>query len=121
MKASRHKLYRELVPLPQPNRPWQDIAIDFITGLPPSIRRRKAYNAILVVVDRFLKIVRYIAYTIKINVLDLANRLIEEIFSKFKVPRSIVSDRGSIFMLKYWSILYYYLTVRRYLSTIFYL
>jgi hypothetical protein len=89
------------VPLLQPDRLWQDIAMDFITGLPSSVRRRKAYNAILVVVDRFSKIVRYIACTIEINILDLVNQLIEEIFLKFRVPRLIISDRDSIFTLKY--------------------
>jgi hypothetical protein len=75
--------------------------MDFITGLPPSVRRQKAYDAILVVVDRYSKMVRYIACTAEIDAPELENRLIKEIFSLFDPPRSIVSDRGSTFTSKY--------------------
>jgi hypothetical protein len=57
MRAPRHKPYRQLVPLPRLDKPWQDIAMDFIVALPPAVRRRKAYNALLVVIDRFSKMV----------------------------------------------------------------
>jgi Integrase core domain len=101
MRAPRHKPYKQLVPLPRPDKPWQDIAIDFIVALPPAVRRRKAYNALLVVVDRFSKMVQYIAYLKEIDAPDMGDRLIETIFSRFGKPRSIVSDRGSTFTSKY--------------------
>lgn len=119
MKAPRHKPYGTLVPLPQPEREWQDISLDFITGLPPAARGGKAYDAILVVVDRFSKMVRYIACTSEIDAPEMAERLIDEIFSKFGTPRSIVSDRGTTFTASYWGTLCYYLTVKRRLSTAF--
>jgi transposase InsO family protein len=119
MKAPRHKPYGTLVPLPQPERAWQDISLDFITGLPPAARRRKAYDAVLVVVDRFSKMVRYIACTTNIDAPEMAELLIEEIFSKFGTPRSIVSDRGTTFTSAFWSTLCYYLVVKRCVSTAF--
>src|SRR3989440_10760034 len=119
MKAPRHKPYGTLVPLPQPERAWQDISLDFITGLPPAARRRKAYDAVLVVVDRSSKMVRYIACTTDIDAPEMAELLIEEIFSKFGTPRSIVSDRGTTFTSAFWSTLCYYLVVKRCVSTAF--
>jgi transposase InsO family protein len=119
MKAPRHKPYGQLVPLPQPDKPWQDIAMDFIVGLPPAVRRRKAYDALLVVIDRFSKMVQYIPYTQEIDAPDMADRLIEVIFSRFGKPRSIVSDRGSTFTSKYWGTLCYYMVVKRCLSITF--
>ena len=119
MKTPHHRPYRHLVPLPQPERAWQDISMDFITGLPPAIRRGKAYDAILVVVDKYSKMVRYIPCTSEIDAPELGERLIKEIFSKFGRPRSIVSDRGFTFTSKYWGTLCYYLTVKRRLSTAF--
>ena len=38
-----------LQPLSIPISPWQDLSLEFITGLPPS----RGYTAILMVVDRF--------------------------------------------------------------------
>jgi len=59
-KAHRHKPYGELNSLPLPEGPWQELTMDFITGLPPSKRQGNVYDAILVVVDRFSKMSIYI-------------------------------------------------------------
>lgn len=40
-----------LCPLPVPSRPWEDLSLDFIAGLPPY----QGNTTILVVVDRFSK------------------------------------------------------------------
>ena len=119
MKAPRHRPYGLMVPLPQPERPWQDISLDFITGLPPARRMKTVYDAVLVVVDRFSKMVRYIPCTKETDAVELAEVLVQEIFSKFGAPKSIVSDRGSTFTSMYWGTLCYYLTVKRSVSTAF--
>jgi RNase H-like domain found in reverse transcriptase/Reverse transcriptase (RNA-dependent DNA polymerase)/Integrase zinc binding domain/Chromo (CHRromatin Organisation MOdifier) domain len=119
MKAPRHKPYGLLVPLPCPTEPWKDISMDFITGLPPSLRMGTACDAVVVLVDRFSKMVRYIACSADIDAAGLAEKLIDEVFSKLGVPWSIVSDRGSIFTSKYWSTFCYYWRVKRNLSTAF--
>ena len=49
-KATNKAPAGELLPLPTPQGPWQDITVDF-TEMPESLR----YNNILVVVDRFSK------------------------------------------------------------------
>jgi transposase InsO family protein len=119
MKVPRHKPYGLLAPLPQPEKPWQDISLDFIVGLPPSARRGSAYDSIFVVVDRYSKMARFIACNNTIDAKELGNLLIEEIFSKYGVPRSIVSDRGTTFTSQYYGTFCYYLAVRRRFSTAF--
>jgi hypothetical protein len=37
--------------------------MDFVIGLPPSFHRGIAYDAVLVMIDRYSKIVQYIPYT----------------------------------------------------------
>jgi hypothetical protein len=49
----------------------------------------------------------------------MANLLFNEVFSKFGFPRSIVSDRGSLFTSAWWSTFCYELTLKRRLSTAF--
>jgi hypothetical protein len=55
--------------------------MDFIIALPPAVRRRKVYNTLLIIIDRFSKMVQYIAYLKDINAPDIGDRLIETIFS----------------------------------------
>ena len=57
MKVPRHKPYGKLKSLPELKGPWQDISIDFIVGLPPSMHGRDACDAILVIIDRYSKMV----------------------------------------------------------------
>lgn len=50
-KYETQKLAGLLCPLPVPNRPWEDLSMDFIVGLPAY----RGHTSILVVVDKFLK------------------------------------------------------------------
>ena len=71
--------------------------MDFITDLPLSKYRNCVHDAILVVVDRYTKMLRYIPTTKKINAVELTELFITEIVLKFGKPDGIIIDRGSIF------------------------
>ena len=75
--------------------------MNFITGLLPLKYRKKVYDAILIIIDQFFKIIYYISYTKKINASELTDRLIKIVFLKKRTSRFIISNRGSTFMLKY--------------------
>ena len=51
----RHKPYGKLESLPVPDGPWQEVSLDFIIQLPSSYIGTRAYDAVLVVVDRYTK------------------------------------------------------------------
>ena len=55
-KADRHTRQTKLVPIPTGERPFEEIARDFVEELPES----EGFNAILVIIDRFTKIQYYI-------------------------------------------------------------
>ena len=56
------------------------------------------YNAILVVMNRFTKIIRYLSITIKIDVAELAEVFHAEIIYRYDMSNEIISDRESIFI-----------------------
>ena len=92
VKVKRHRPYSELNALLQPTGLLKEITMDFITDLPPSKQKGNVYDAILVVVDRFIKGVRYIPTTKKITAPLLEELLMEEVFFQFGAPDSAVTD-----------------------------
>ena len=79
------------------SRPWKEISIDFITNFPLSKYRNCVHDVILMVVNRYIKMLRYIPTTKKINAVELTELFITEIVLKFGKPDGIIMDRGSIF------------------------
>ena len=119
-KAVRHKPYRDLQSLPVPTHKWKDLLIDFVTGLPISTNwKGKSYNSILVIVNRLTKMVHYEPVKVTIDAPGLADVIIDVVMRYHGLPNLIVSDRGSVFTLKFWSSLCYYLKIKRKLSTAF--
>jgi hypothetical protein len=93
--------------------------MDFITDLPPSRRHNQIYDSILVIVDRYTKLARYIAVRKSIQAHELAELFMNHIYKDFGSPKGITTDRGSVFTSKFWGDFMYYLKVRRRLSTAF--
>ena len=55
-RSSQHLKFRVLRPLPVPEKPWDDMSIDFVVGVPECER----FNAMWVVVDRLCKMRHFI-------------------------------------------------------------
>jgi len=114
-KVIRHKNYGLLEPLEVPMRPWTAISIDFIVGLPKS----NGYTKIWVIVDRFSKIAHFIPLRTEEHIKKLALTFVKEIWRLHGLPESIVSDRDTRFMSKFWTSLMQLLQVKLNLSTAF--
>ena len=71
--------------------------MDLIVGLPESA----GYDSILVVVDRFSKWVVLVACDSTLDSLGLAKLLRDHVWTKFGIPRLIISDRGPQFASKF--------------------
>jgi hypothetical protein len=75
--------------------------MDFIVDLPLSTFEGKVYDSILVFVDRYTKVARYIPYNKTCTSAQLADIFVKEIVCKYGMPKGIVSDRGSVFTSAY--------------------
>ena len=85
-----------LMPLkgPELERPFVNISMNVITGLPPSNR----FDLILSVVDHGLtKGIILIPCTTEFSFLDIAQALLNNVFKRFSLPDKIISDRGPKF------------------------
>ena len=63
--------------------------------------------------------VYYEPVKVTIDAPRLADVIINEVVQYYGLPDSIISNRGAIFMSKFWSSLYYFLGIKRRLSTVF--
>lgn len=120
-KPRKHRPYGDLQSLPIPSRPYQELSIDFITGLPPTRTRNGVeVNSIFVIVDRFTKMAHFFAVEATITSQDLAALFHDEIECKRGgAPDGVVSDRGPIFTSQFWSDLCYISQTKRRLATAF--
>ena len=116
VKAEHHKLGGLLQPLPMPEWKWDKLFMDFITGLP---RTRSGYDYILVVVDRSTKVTHFIPVKTTYTSAKLAKIYMTRIVCLHGVPRTIISDRGTQFSLKFWNQLHQTLGTRLEFSTTF--
>lgn len=97
-KASHQKPAGLLQPLPIPSRPWSHIALDFVTGLPPS----QGNNTVLTIIDRFSKCAHFVALPKLPSALETSQLLTQHVFRLHGIPADIVSDRGPQFISQVW-------------------
>ena len=77
-----------------PEKAWTHISVDFITKLPLA----QGYDSILVVVDRFTKMVHFISTTEKTSTEGLVRLFRDNVWKLHGLPDSIVLDRGPQFV-----------------------
>jgi hypothetical protein len=99
VKAEHQRPARLLQPLQVPEWKWEEIAIDFIIGLP---RAQSGYDSIWVIVDRLTKVAHFIPVKTTYSGPQLAELYMSMVVCLHGVPKKIVSDRGTQFTLKVW-------------------
>ncbi|KAJ0513409.1 putative nucleotidyltransferase, Ribonuclease H [Helianthus annuus] len=88
--------------LQQPKIPqwkWEEISMDFVTGLP---RSQRGNDTIWVIVDRLTKSAHFLPIKETDKFSTLADVYLKEVVSRHGVPTSIISDRDARFTSELW-------------------
>ncbi|KAD6795956.1 hypothetical protein E3N88_06852 [Mikania micrantha] len=88
-----------LQPLDIPLWKWDDISMDFVTGLPKTFRKN---DAIWVIVDRLSKSAHFLPIQQGHSVSKLSEIFTQEIIRLHGTPVSIISDRDPRFTSHFW-------------------
>jgi hypothetical protein len=99
VKAEHQKPAGILQPLPIPLWKWDNVQMDFITGLP---RSQKGHDDILVVIDQLSKVAHFLPVKETTTASQLAELYISRIVSLHGIPKEISLDRGGLFTSKFW-------------------
>ena len=77
--------------------------MDFVGGLP---RTRWGHDYLFVVVGRFNKMFILMPYKNTISGLDVTIMFFERVWVHLGIPRSIISDRDTLFLSAFWTTLW---------------
>ncbi|GKD09026.1 ty3-gypsy retrotransposon protein, partial [Tanacetum coccineum] len=101
-KYSTQAIGGYLQPLATPTAVWEDLSMDFITGMPVS----KGLTVVLVVVDRFSKYAHFAPLPTSFNAHKVAEVFVDTVIKLHGIPKTIVSDRDPIFVSNFWTQLF---------------
>jgi hypothetical protein len=99
VKTDHLRPFRNLQPMSIPEWKWEGICMDFIVGLPCTSR---GYNSIWVIVDRLTKSAHFIPVSTTYKVRHYAELYKSHIVCYHGTPKTINSNRGSIFVAHFW-------------------
>ncbi|KAF5785586.1 putative nucleotidyltransferase, Ribonuclease H [Helianthus annuus] len=99
VKAEHQRAGGLLKPLDIPIWNWDDISMDFVTGLPRTFKKN---DTIWVVVDRLSKSAHFLPIQQGFSVSRLSEVFTKEIIRLHGTPVSIVSDRDPRFTSRFW-------------------
>jgi transposase InsO family protein len=120
-KASRHAKYGNLQFTPPAEQPWNEVTMDFITGLPESRDGSNdvLYDTILVMVDRLTKYAHFVPCKATISAQKLGFLVLDRLIRYQGLPRKFVTDRDKLFTSGYWQTLVTQMGIDHKLSTAF--
>ncbi|WVZ63815.1 hypothetical protein U9M48_013420 [Paspalum notatum var. saurae] len=99
VKADHLKPAGTLQPLAVLAWKWEDVHMDFIVGLP---RTQKGYDSIWVIIDRLTNSAHFLPVKTYYTAGTYAEIYISRIVSLHGVPQTITSNRGSLFVSRFW-------------------
>ena len=118
-KTSHHHFYNKLSSFFISTRSWAKISMNFIIEFFLNCYDDDVYDAILIIIDRFLKMTHYIFAKLTWSVENLIDVLFNKMLLIFFKIKEIVFDRKMLFTNDYWSALCYRIRVIKKLNIVF--
>ncbi|GJP81044.1 hypothetical protein CLOP_g11223 [Closterium sp. NIES-67] len=116
MKSSRLRPTGLLQPLEPPSRSWQQMTMDFVTGLPAA---SSGNDAILVVVGQLTKMAHFVACKTTITAEQTSKLFLTNIVRLHGIASAIISDRDPRFTSNFWTKTWQQYGTRLHLSTVY--
>ena len=104
-----------LKPLEIPIRKWVQVTTDLVTDLP----KLNGFPAIVVFVDRTMKMVHFPPCTKEVTVPEYTRIFVNIVFRLHGLPEVVISDQDSRFTNKFWTSLFNLLGIDLWFSTVF--
>ena len=118
-KTLHHRFYNKFLSLFILTRSWTKISINFIIKLFLNYYDDDIYDAILIIIDRFLKMTHYIFVKLTWSIKNLIDVLFDKMLLIFSEIKKIIFDWKTLFMNNYWSTLCYCIRVVKRLNIVF--
>jgi hypothetical protein len=99
VKADHLRPVWNMQPLSIPQWKWENIYMDFIVGLPST---SSGYSSIWIIVDCLTKSGHFIPISTTYRVRQYAELYMSHIIRYHGIPKTIISDWGSIFIIHFW-------------------
>ena len=115
-KASTTRIVGLLQFLEIPEKKWECVSVDFITGLTPI---KQGHDAILVCVDKLSKMAHFIATITTVTAEETTRLFIDHIYEHHGFHLKLVNDRDTRFTSRFWIALCHILGTRQAMSTDF--
>ena len=71
--------------------------MNFVMRLPLNKKRDVVYDSILMIIDQYIKMIKYILIIKKIDVAELTKMFFEKVVLRFDISNEIVNDKKSVF------------------------
>ena len=84
-------------------------------------RRGVVYDFILMIIDRYIKMIKYVSIIKKIDAAELTKMFFEKIVLRFNMSDEIVNDRKFVFTNVFWFAICYHARIQRRLNIAFHL
>ena len=93
--------------------------MNFVIELPLNKYKNIVYNVILVIINRYIKMIRYLFMFIIIDAAALTELFFIEIVYRYDMFYNIVNNRDFVFISVFWFILCFYSRIKRRLNIAF--